>query len=127
MVEKEQQPTSKKRRLRAPTSETVRDQAKKARDQAEKPVKKSPLRLVLRQIFKPLKVVLRPIGKILLKITPKYFRNAFNELRQVTWPNRKQSRQMTTAVVVFSIFFAVAISFLDYGLNIVFKKVFLKE
>lgn len=120
------QPRSKQRRLRAP-EETVRTKAEKARIEADKPAKARRGRKFLRALFKPFKIIFRPLIWLLKRITPRYFVNAFKELRQVTWPNRRQSRQLTTAVILFSTAFAIAISVLDYGLNIVFKKVFLKQ
>lgn len=71
--------------------------------------------------------IFRPIFWLLRHIIPRYIRNSFAELRQVTWPNRKQSRQLTTAVVLFSIVFGFLVATLDYGLDKLFKKVFLKE
>jgi preprotein translocase SecE subunit len=49
------------------------------------------------------------------------------ELRQVTWPDRKQSRQLTLAVVMFATVFGIVVAILDYGLDKAFKKVFLHE
>lgn len=56
---------------------------------------------------------------------PRYFREAWHEVRQVKWPNRKETRHMTVAVFIFAIVFAVVIASVDYGLDQVFKKVLL--
>jgi preprotein translocase SecE subunit len=48
------------------------------------------------------------------------------ELRLVTWPNWKQSRQLTFAVLVFAVIFGAAIAVVDYGLDKVFRNILLK-
>lgn len=122
---------AKKRQLRP--AQTMREQSQKAASRAEKPSRRSKVGRVVgapfRVIAKPFKAlgrikIFRIIGHILW---PKYFRNSFRELRQVTWPNAKQSRQLTFAVVVFSIVFGVIIAVVDFGLDKVFKKVILKQ
>ena len=67
--------------------------------------------------------VVRFIAKILLL---PYFRNSWRELRQVTWPTRRESRRLTTAVVLFAIVFGLLIAVVDYGLDKLFKEVLLK-
>ena len=58
---------------------------------------------------------------------PKFVRDAFEELKNVTWPSLKQARQLTTAVLLFATIFAILVSTIDYGLDKIFKKVFLHE
>lgn len=126
-----------KRRLRAP-SQTVRQQAEKAQAEALKPEGKRRLRtaaatagkplgfigrLFNRQPFKAFGKVLRLVGRILL---PKFIRNAFAELKYVTWPDRKQSRQLTFAVIMFAIVFGVIVTVVDYGLDKLFRALILK-
>lgn len=65
----------------------------------------------------------RILGRI---IFPRYIRNSWKELRMVIWPNAKQSRQLTLAVIMFAVVFGVLIALLDYGLDKVFKQVLLK-
>jgi preprotein translocase SecE subunit len=79
---------------------------------------------IIKKIFRPIFVPFKWINRHLV---PKYIRNSFAELRNITWPGRKLSRQLTTAVVLFSIVFAIVVSSLDYGLDKIFKKVFLHE
>ena len=55
-----------------------------------------------------------------------YFRNSWKELRQVTWPTGKQSRQLTAAVIVFATVFGLLVALLDFGLDKIFKQVLLK-
>lgn len=132
----------KTRRLRAPT-ETVREKAVKAQEVAVQPKKPSKLRGIalpfkglawlghqppLKQIGHGLRWFfslrfMRFLGKIL---GLRYLRDSWRELKLVTWPSRKQSRQLTTAVVIFSIIFGALIAVVDLGLNKLFKEVLLK-
>jgi preprotein translocase SecE subunit len=104
--------------------ETVRTLAEKAQSETKKP---SQVRKVLKKIFSPVAFIFRPVVFILKKITPRYFKNSFNELRLVKWPNRKETRQLTTAVVLFALCLGVVVSLVDYGLDKLFKKVILKQ
>lgn len=70
-------------------------------------------------IWKPLKFV----GRFII---PPYLRASWRELRQVTWPNRQQTRVLTTAVILFSVVFGAVIAAFDFGLDKVFKEVILK-
>src|SRR5579884_3756160 len=74
-------------------------------------------------VFKPFRKPARIIGKI---IFPSYFRKSFAELKLVTWPSFKQSRQLTFAVLVFAVVFGLAIAGLDWGLDKAFKNLLLK-
>ena len=96
-----------------------------------------PLRVVGRFLSKlahPFKFLLAPfktkparfIGRILNKVLLiNYFMSAWKELRQVTWPGRKETRQLTLAVFVFATVFGLMVTLTDYGLDKVFKKVIL--
>lgn len=87
-----------------------------------------PLGKALRTIFKlkPLAVILKVLRRTVRFIVPGYFVNSWRELRLVTWPNWKQSRQLTFAVLVFAIVFGAAIAAVDYGLDKIFRNVLLK-
>ena len=71
---------------------------------------------------KPARFVGRILNKVLLI---NYFMSAWKELRQVTWPGRKETRQLTLAVFVFATVFGLMVTLTDYGLDKVFKKVIL--
>jgi preprotein translocase SecE subunit len=90
---------------------------KSRRDKSSKPK---------RALLLPLRAVWRPINWLGRHIIPRYFKTAFQELRLTTWPSRKQSRQLTMAVVLFAIIFGTFVSVLDYGLNKLFKELFVK-
>lgn len=66
--------------------------------------------------------VFRPLGWLFRLIVPRYFINSWRELRQVTWPGRKETWRLTAAVFVFAICFGVAIYGVDYALDKIFKE-----
>lgn len=59
------------------------------------------------------------------KLTPGYFRSAYKELKNVTWPNRKETWRLMIAVFIFSIAFGLAITLVDFVLDKLFKRAFL--
>lgn len=70
---------------------------------------------------------MRFIGRILATVLLiNYFRQSWKELRQVTWPDRKQTTQLTLAVFAFAIVFTIVIALVDLGLDKIFRKVFVK-
>ncbi len=134
MTDDTQPVKNKRRRLRAPT-ETVRERGKQDRLSAATGSSERGKAFVsgflwpLRQLGKALTSlgrfrVLRWTGAILL---PRYFRHSWRELRLVTWPNRRQSIRLTSAVIIFSIVFGVIIAGVDFGLDKLFKHVILKH
>lgn len=93
--------------------------------------KKRRLKVPVRRLSGPLgkakskagKGLLGKIGRVLV---PKYFRNSWVELKQVTWPDRRQTMRLTFAVIVFATIFGIAIAIVDYGLDKLFKELLLK-
>lgn len=61
-----------------------------------------------------------------LRIVPGFLRNAWAEIRQVTWPGRKETARLTVAVLIFSVVFGAFIAALDFGLDKLFKEVILR-
>jgi preprotein translocase SecE subunit len=59
------------------------------------------------------------------KITPKYFSDSFRELKNVTWPGRKETWKLVSAVFLFAVSIGIFIALLDYVLEIIFKKIVL--
>jgi preprotein translocase SecE subunit len=93
------------------------------------------IRLTFRYIGTPFRWVGRGIAKVGHKqpfkflghlLWPAYFRNSWKELKQVTWPNRRESAQLTTAVIIFATVFGIMIAIVDFGLDRLFKQVLLK-
>jgi preprotein translocase SecE subunit len=139
MAETKANTTKKKRVVKNP--ETFRERAVKA-NQSNNKQKRRPFKKLWAVISKPFKVVkarldklaenkivsilLKPfrlLGKVLLF---GYFKSSWEELKQVTWPTLKQSRQLTFAVVSFAVVFGASIAGLDWVLGKVFKQILLK-
>jgi preprotein translocase SecE subunit len=59
------------------------------------------------------------------KLTPGYFRSSWAELRQVTWPGRKETWRLVFAVFVFALALGTVIAVLDYGLEKLLREVIL--
>ena len=133
--------TQKKRRVIKKT-ESVRDKRAKAADtqpkkrhvhaaatKANRPVKAvgrgiakaaSPFKFLLIPFkLRPVRFIGRVLAKILLF---EYISNSWKELRQVHWPNRRETTKLTLAVFVFAISFSLLIALLDFGLDKVFKQ-----
>ena len=114
-------------------AETVREKAEKS---ANKPAKKrGVVGLALYYISVPFRFVGRPLAKLgrfkVLRLLgrifwPTYFRNSWKELKQVTWPSRREAWQLTGAVLLFSAVFGVIIALVDFVLDKLFKEVLLK-
>ena len=52
-----------------------------------------------------------------------YFRGAFQELRQVRWPSRKETWKMTLSVIIYVVLLAAIIMLLDALLQFIFNKI----
>jgi hypothetical protein len=123
-------------RERSENTPVSKSRVRKAATTAKKA--SGPLRVVGRVLSKlahPFRFLLAPfrtkparfVGRILNKVLLiNYFISAWKELRQVTWPGRKETRQLTLAVFIFATVFGLMVTLTDYGLDKVFKKVILK-
>ena len=60
-----------------------------------------------------------------LKAVGGYLGGSWRELREVRWPNRRATWSLTSAVLLFTIVMAAFILALDYGFELLFKKVIL--
>lgn len=78
---------------------------------------------LLAVIFRPLKPLLRPLRWLM----PSYFINSWREVRQVSWPNRRETWRLTLAVFIFAIVFGALVAAVDKGLDELFKRVILKQ
>jgi len=137
----DQSETPKKRLVKNP--ETFRERAIKAAEATDKPKRSHRFRqagrravspvttpiasagrtLFAHQPFRFIATVARFIGKL---IFPKYFRQSWQELRLVKWPNWGESRRLTFAVLIFAIVFGAIIALVDYGLDKLFKQLLVK-
>jgi preprotein translocase SecE subunit len=133
---------AKKRQLKKTVS--VRQRAERSTGKPKKRVihrAAGKVAVPLRFVAKPIGKALRPLGFLLIpfKTKParaigrflasvllfKFFREAWNELRQVQWPTARETTRLTIAVFVFSLVFGAIVAVTDYGLDKVFKKVFI--
>ena len=123
-----------KRRLRPP--QTVRERAEASKE--KRPAKKKPFSRVKQGIgrafrakgkflsryivFRVIAKIIRVIGKI---IWPEFLRGSWREIKLVTWPNWRESRRLTLAVIGFAVVFGALVATLDYGLSHLFKLILL--
>lgn len=69
---------------------------------------------------------MRKVGHILATVfLINYLRSSWKELRQVSWPNRKETVKLTIAVFLFAIVFGAIIALADFGLDKLFQKILL--
>lgn len=69
-------------------------------------------------------------GRVLRKrvrIMPAFMRDAWQEIKQVTWPTAKDTMRLTLAVFIFAAVFAAIVGVLDFGLDKLFREVLLKK
>lgn len=145
MATKSDKSASSKKKLSKKSPVTVRERSEQNSNLAQKRTLRKtagsaskPFKAVGRfiaRILSPLKFILRPfktrpmrfVGRILAKVLLlSYFAGAWKELKQVTWPGRRETWQLTFAVFVFAFGFGLMITITDYGLDKIFKKVILK-
>jgi preprotein translocase subunit SecE len=55
-----------------------------------------------------------------------YFSASRVELSKVTWPNRRQTIQLTSVVIIFSLAFAAFLGALDLGFSTLVQKIIAK-
>lgn len=60
------------------------------------------------------------------RFAPGFIKNSWGEIRQVTWPGRRETMRLTMAVFIFSVIFGAFVAVLDFGLDKLFKQVILK-
>jgi preprotein translocase SecE subunit len=60
------------------------------------------------------------MGKIFSKIK-NYFEGSWRELKKVNWPTQSETIKRTAGVLVLSLFIALILGFLDFGLLQVMK------
>lgn len=141
MAEKSAKP-AKKRQLKK--VETVRERVERAGTAPKQRRVKTtaskasrPFRVIgkaLAKLLRPLAFILKPfktrparfIGRLLASILLlKFFRASWDEVRKVEWPDMRTTLRLTMAVFVFSILFGALIAITDFGLDKIFRKVFI--
>lgn len=79
--------------------------------------------------YHPVKLPDNKAGRLLSKrvnLVPRYLRESWAEIKQVTWPTRRETVRLTIAVLIFSIIFTVIVAVLDFGLDKIFKELIVK-
>lgn len=122
------------------TAPTVRERAEIAKAEVEskkpskskralsvvaKPVKR--IRLPDNRATRPIKKLGSGIRKAFQWIIPKYFVNSWIELRQVSWPSRRETWRLTLAVFVFAVILGLVVAGVDKILEALFRKFILSE
>lgn len=105
---------------------TVREQAQGARvaaDSRSPKLAKVKIKLPIAGALSFFKPLLRPIRWLM----PTYFINSWREVRQVSWPNRRETWRLTLAVFIFAVVFGSLVAGVDKVLDLLFKKVILKQ
>jgi preprotein translocase SecE subunit len=103
--------TSQTKVTRITASDTKKVVAKQTPVKAEKPAAAKPKATkVQKRTGKPSIIKNLAAPFVALGI---YFKGAWYELQQVTWPNRKATWSLTAALLVFTAFFVVMILLLD--------------
>ena len=74
------------------------------------------------RVFAPVRFIGRILAKILFL---SYFRNSWQELKLVTWPDNRTTWKLTGAVLVFAIVFGLLVAGLDFVLEKGFREVLL--
>jgi preprotein translocase SecE subunit len=116
---------------------SMRDSAAKSRAKSDKPKRvrkaadaaKKPVGKVGTALTKEYHLIPQKEGGSFFtksrKLTPGFFRSAWAELRQVTWPGRKETWRLVFAVFVFAIILGTVIAVLDYFLEKILREVIL--
>lgn len=128
-----------KKKPRIRKVETVRERAAKSTAKADAKAGKQPKRrvrraagAVARPFSRPARAVSKPfrtrpvrfLGRLFGRIFwPKYFRNSWKEIRQVTWPTRRETWKLTLAVLVFAIIFGLAAAGTDFVLDKIIRRI----
>ncbi len=139
MAKKEDEAARKLPRKRKQT-ETIRQKAEKESVKRQKPTKAgsikrkvhkplSTLGKVASKEYHPIKVPDKKGVRVLnkrVKYIPQFIKNSWAELKQVTWPSRKDAIKLSFAVIIFSVFFAVFVQILDFLFSKVVKEIILR-
>jgi len=133
LAESQEKPSKKPKRQLKAAPVTLREQSEQAQAKSAKPKARTRAGRILSAPFRFIGRIFRPLGKfkffriIGYIFAPPYIRSAFKELRLVTWPDRTKTRQLTFAVIIFSLIFGVLAALVDYGLDKVFRSIILKQ
>lgn len=122
---------SKKTSLRQSIDESANKSPKKRRLRKQAQNVKSPVKKLANKTKKEYHLPLpgnKP-DKFLGKkrsFIPRYFKESWQELKLVTWPDRRTTIRLTIAVLIFAVVFGLAIAIVDFGLDKIFRKLILE-
>jgi preprotein translocase SecE subunit len=126
---------TKKPRIRK-TAPTARERIEESKAKADAPVKKGYIKPKISAVARPLRKLhlpslpdnkaTRPLKRIGRLFVPRYFINAWREVRQVVWPSRRETWRLTLAVFIFASVFGALVAGVDKVLDILFKNLVLK-
>lgn len=125
---------------RKKTPETVRERAEKEATKKHTPKKSakvkakihkplSKLRRLGAKEYHPIKTPDNKTGRFLGKrvhFVPKFVREAWQELKLVTWPTKREAASKTVAVIGFAIAFTIFVQTLDFIFSKVVKEIILR-
>lgn len=123
-------------RQRAERSTTATPQVRRVKATANKASR--PFRAFGRgiaKVLRPFAFVLIPfktrparfIGRLLQRgLFIGFFIESWKEVRQVEWPDLKTTIRLSIAVFIFSVLFGVIVTVIDFGMDKVFREVFIK-
>ena len=108
-----EEPTITRKKVVVKDKKQTKNKRKELRDAEKKVAKKTNEK-------KPF-ILFRPFVALF-----RYFRDAWREIRQVRWPNRKATWRMVLAVLVYTILFVILISLLDLFFSWLFNLILSK-
>ena len=117
--------SSKKEEVKQPKAAGKKQQTVRERTQSSGSTRSKRIRNTARKASGPIKrlnIIGRPF-RIFRRLVPGFIRNAWNEIKLVTWPDARQTWRLTMAVFIFSVIFAAIVGALDYVLGEIFREV----
>lgn len=128
----------KPRRRKSP--ETVREKAQKESAKKAAPKKSSKIKATItrpvkkataygKKEYHPIKAPDKKGIRILnkrVRLIPRWLSSSWAELRQVSWPTKREAASKTMAVIVFALVFAGFVQLLDFIFSRVVKEIILR-
>jgi len=87
---------------------------KKAKAKSEK----KPMPMPLRIITFPFRMIAKPFIAL-----GRYIKGSWEEIRQVSWPNRKATWKLVGAIFIYAAFFIILVMILDALFNFIFSNI----
>jgi preprotein translocase SecE subunit len=121
-TKKSDEPAEITRKVTVKAKNSENKKTKKADSETAKKLNKAEKKAAARKDEKPLKecfflfIPFIALGR--------YIRDSFSELRQVRWPNRKETWKLVFAVILYVVIIAGFIMLLDMLFNFLFSKIY---